>query len=585
MSRRIVAAVVLAATLAGVTGVVLWRRGPRTGPRLPQEPLTRPRVFVTDIDRSEELHDKATSAVKSTLVKGLREGDWALAASGLTDDFSGHFPAPDAGTIVPDHELGLRTYAPQGLPALGKDAFLAVLRSHCSAWSHIERTTWRTFEFLLDPSEKSAYVRLHFQLAGPVPAGGRSDLQMVLEGRLAVDGERWKVRELRMVEGCLVSNPRPPFRDITDAMGFHFNESEENRKNAQEIINARAIKTAGGLSCMDWNRDGFPDLLATMANRQAVLFLNDGAGGFVRAELPVKKPEEAGYTFLYVDLDNDGQEELVSTQILGYEGTTARLAMYTRRNGEWVPVPDALKFQVKSGVRALMVQSLSPCDVDGNGYLDLFVGVYSNSESGHEKFNAITATDGADSLLFMNAGGLKFSEESDERGITGTRYVLASQFFDLDLDGHTDLFQCNDFGPNFVWLNDGAGHFREAKGHRLGTDPAYTMGVTIADWDNTGEWSVYVSNMYSHAGNRIVPLATGISGSMKDIGLVLSHGNQMFEHDSKTGEWKETSTQRGVAWADWAWACDFMDFDNDGDKDLFVTNGYTSNTSKDAPDW
>ena len=113
----------------------------------------------------------------------------------------------------------------------------------------------------------------------------------------------------------------------------------------------------------------------------------------------------------------------------------------------------------------------------------------------------------------------------------------------------------------------------------------YTMGVAIADWDNTGTWSMYISNMYSHAGNRIVPLVKGISPEMKDLATMLAQGNQFYEADASLKSWKEDAQERGVNWADWAWACLFFDIDNDGDRDIFVTNGFTSNADKNAPDY
>ena len=111
------------------------------------------------------------------------------------------------------------------------------------------------------------------------------------------------------------------------------------------------------------------------------------------------------------------------------------------------------------------------------------------------------------------------------------------------------------------------------------------MGVTVADWDNTGTWSMYISNMYSHAGNRIMPLATGIYDEMRRLSLVLARGNQMYEYDRASKSWRETAVDRRVNWADWSWACLFFDMENDGDRDLFVSDGYTTNRDAKSPDY
>jgi hypothetical protein len=70
---------------------------------------------------------------------------------------------------------------------------------------------------------------------------------------------------------------------------------------------------------------------------------------------------------------------------------------------------------------------------------------------------------------------------------------------------------------------------------------------------------------------------------MKRLGILLAQGNQMYER--KGGAWSETAVARGTNWADWAWGCVFFDADNDTDKDLFVANGYTTNSDSKAPDF
>ena len=60
-----------------------------------------------------------------------------------------------------------------------------------------------------------------------------------------------------------VENPAPPFRDITDAVGLHFNSSEANRQLRQEILDTRSSLIDSGLNVVDWNRDGFWDIVAT----------------------------------------------------------------------------------------------------------------------------------------------------------------------------------------------------------------------------------------------------------------------------------------------------------------------------------
>ena len=99
----------------------------------------------------------------------------------------------------------------------------------------------------------------------------------------------WVISRLDLVEGARVDNPSPPFRDITDAVGFHFNRSDANSELRQDIIDTRASLIDSGLSVVDWNDDGFWDLLVTESMNDSVLFRNDGKGGFVREPLPIEE--------------------------------------------------------------------------------------------------------------------------------------------------------------------------------------------------------------------------------------------------------------------------------------------------------
>jgi hypothetical protein len=584
MPRRALVVLPALAVAAGLAMLFLWDSPPADPAREAAflEPLT---AWVTDLDRSESVHDEASRDLRASFLKGLAVRDRSLAASGLTDDFLGRFPEPGAGTAVPGGPFRIRQYSPAEIPPADREAFLATLWRHLDGLVSIERTTWRVFEFLLDPRGARAQFRAHFQVAGPKPDEGRADLQATVRGELARADGAWRLRRLALEEGWRAESDRPPFEDITEQSGFTLTESAENRRLRQAIVDERGVSMLGGLTVADFDGDGFQDALATVVQNENVLLMNDGKGGFVRAPPPVLDDRRIPFAFLRIDLDGDGAEELVSTHVLAIEGSRARAALYTRRGDAWELRPDALPFEVAPGTGDLMFLGVVPGDVDRDGDHDLFFCGYRTRDSGGASFNRISAHDGADNLLFINHGGLRFTEESDARGISGTQYTYVAKIWDFDFDGDPDLFEGNDFGENVLWLNDGKGRFAEAKGHVFAEGPNYTMGVSIADWDNTGAWSMAISNMYSHAGNRIVPLVGGISEEMRRVGKVLAQGNQLYECDPATREWRETGVARGVNWADWAWACAFFDADNDRDLDMFVANGFASHSDRSAPDF
>ena len=543
-----------------------------------------PEQFVTDVTESETALEAVQRSLDDTLIAGLRTFDWETAADGLSEGFLGRFPAPSAGHVVEDDRLAIRRHGRAASEPLDRAAFLAVLRRHTAGWTAVERASWHAFEFLLEPARDRAFVKAHLQLAGPDPAGARSVLDATVHARVSkARPGRWRVDRLDVVAATGVRNPHPPFREITDATGFHYNRSEANRELRQAIVDTRSSLVDSGLAVVDWNGDGFWDLLATESMNQGVLFLNDGRGGFARAALPYDDPRLIPSQTLFVDLDGDGLEELVGNRVL-YSAGRGSIGLHTRRDGRWQFLPNALEFDNPSGAQRSDAQPLTAGDLNGDGLIDIVVSGYETDRSRDpERFNRVDARDGADTLLFINRGNLRFTEESDARGISGTRYTYAAHLFDFDGDGALDLFEGNDYGANDLWDNRGDGTFRTLPDHPLAGDASNTMGVAVADWDNSGRWSLHLSNMYSHAGQRVVRLTQTLDGAMHDRLGRLAGGNQLFVQGP--GGWHDRAAALGVSDAGWAWASLFYDLDNDGDQELFVTNGNTSHRDPEAPDY
>ena len=545
-----------------------------------------PTEFVTNVSTSEDVLAVVHARLRQTFLEGVRTFDWRLAAEGLSGQFLGTFPDPLQGSIVDDDGLLIRQYVSTDLHWLGQLEFLSVISRHIESWTSVERSSWQVTDFFLEPTFDRAFLKGHLQLGGSDSTGTRSVLDATISVKAAVGPSgQWQLERFDFLEGIAVQNSLPPFRDITDAVGFHFNRSEINYELRRDIVDTRSSLIDSSLSVVDWNHDGFWDVIATESMNQAVLFINDGKGGFTRGVLPFDDPRLIPSQVLFVDLDGDGLEELVGNRVL-YRDGRGSIGLYTRKAGNWLFLPNAFEFENPLNTRRADAQPMTVGDVNGDGLLDVVVSGYENDQSKDPRtFNRVDARDGAETLLFINYGELRFEEESDARGISGTRYTYVVGLFDFDADGDLDLFEGNDYGSNVLWDNQGDGTFHELFGHPLTNDSSNTMGLTIGDWDNSGRWSVYLSNMYSHAGQRVVKLTQSLGDEMQARLGLLAKGNQLFTQESVGKPWVETAVERKANAAGWAWASLFIDLDNDGDKELFVTNGNTSHRDSEAPDY
>ncbi len=200
------------------------------------------------------------------------------------------------------------------------------------------------------------------------------------------------------------SRPAPPLRAITGAVGLHLNRSPENDRLRREVADAGLRLLDSALGVVDWNRDGHWDILVTEVASHAVLFRNDGRGGFVREPLPFGDDRLVPGQALFVDLDGDGLEELVGSRLVYGDGQ-AWMGIHTRRGGAWTYLPRAIEFDEPPDTGRSEAQWLTAGDLNGDGRLDLVA-------RGQR-------ADRPDNLLFVNRfvnqGGLRFTQESDAR--------------------------------------------------------------------------------------------------------------------------------------------------------------------------
>jgi FG-GAP-like repeat len=333
-----------------------------------------------------------------------------------------------------------------------------------------------------------------------------------------------------------------------------------------------------GLAVGDCNGDGREDLyLCQPGGLPNRLFVQkeDGTAYETSAAAGVDWLDHSS-SALFVDLDNDGDQDLVVA-------TTSGLLLMANDG--------AGKFQLQGTLAPADVdlQSLTACDYDLDGDLDLYICVdFANRRALRdetlEPFVYHDANDGGANLLYRNDIDLaqrswRFTDVTQEVGLDehNRRHSLAAAWEDYDNDGDPDLYVANDYGQNCLYRND-AGHFVDQAAFAGVEDFGSGMSVSWGDYNRDGWPDLYVGNMFSSAGNRITRQQQFKPGADPRLLAVYSRfakGNSLFANRGN-GTFEEVGPALGVEMARWAWSSVFSDLNNDGWEDLLVANGYIS---------
>lgn len=345
-----------------------------------------------------------------------------------------------------------------------------------------------------------------------------------------------------------------------------------------------------GLALGDVNGDGLDDLYvcqeAGLPNR-LYLQQTDGTAVDASSELGVDWLESSRSALL-VDLDNDGDQDLVVAIIGG-----VIIASNDR--------------QMSFTIRSLLstdddVMSLCSADYDNDGDLDIYTCVnYPNDFFAQSE--DISVLGGASNRVYHDANNAgrnalfrndispddwQFTDVTTEVGMdmNNRRFSLAASWEDFDIDGDQDLYVANDFGRNNLFWNDGgqdAVRFVDVAQDAEVEDSASGMSVAWADVDRDGQMDLYVGNMFSAAGGRITSDPRFKADASDEIRTRLrrfARGSSLFKRLSD-GSFQDVSIAAGVNVGRWAWSSSFLDINNDGWEDILVANGYitTDDTS------
>lgn len=369
--------------------------------------------------------------------------------------------------------------------------------------------------------------------------------------------------------------------------GIDFVNTIENQKE-MNIFKYRNFYNGGGVAIGDINNDGLADVYLTANQSPNKLYLNKGNFKFeditVAAGVSGNKPWSTGVVM--ADINADGYLDIYVSNAGNMEGDNHNNDLYIN-NGDLTFSERAEEYGLsKTG----FTTHSSFFDYDKDGDLDAYILNNSNipvSSLGYADQRELRANDwdvpkifsGVGDLLLRNDNG-KFVDVSEEAGIYGSLigFGLGVYVTDLNDDRYPDIYVSNDFYErDYLYINNQDGTFTEDIKNWTSHLCLSAMGVDMGDINNDGLNDIFITDMLPEPDQRVKSVMEFEGYNVFELKRSRDFYQQYIQNtlqlNNGNGSFSEIAYFSGVAATDWSWAGLLFDMDNDGYKDIYVTNG------------
>lgn len=376
-------------------------------------------------------------------------------------------------------------------------------------------------------------------------------------------------------EGALFSNPS------SEETGITFNNTLTPTKDVN-ILDYLYFYNGGGVAVGDINGDELPDIFFSGNQVKNKLYLNKGNLEF---EDITEKADVAGNSSwntgaVMGDVNGDGLLDIYVCAVVGMNGMNGFNELFIN-NGDTTFTESSAKYGLDFDSFS---SSAAFLDFDLDGDLDIYLlnhAVHTQESYGTIEVRKKRNYQTGDKLLRNDSG--KFIDISEAAGIYGgvNGYGLGVAVSDFNQDGFPDIFVGNDFHEDdYYYLNNGDGTFSESLREYFGYTSKFSMGNDVADINHDGRPDILSLDMLPE-NERVLKSSEGDNDIQtqrlrtEQFGYHYQYSRNMLYINQADAPYAETALLSGVAATDWSWSALFADYDQDGEQDIFISNGIT----------
>ena len=368
-------------------------------------------------------------------------------------------------------------------------------------------------------------------------------------------------------------------KHTSEETGISFS-NDLNESDDLNILDYLYFYNGGGVAIGDINNDQLPDIFFSGNQVSNKLYLNKG--NFVFEDITDQAGVAGKSTWntgaVMGDINGDGLLDIYVCAVVGLNGFNGHNELYINK-GDGTFTENAAEYALDF---ESYTSSAAFLDYDLDGDLDIYLlnhAIHTQESFGKVDLRYERNYETGDKLLRNDNG--KFIDVSEEASIFGgiNGYGLGLAISDFNLDGYPDIFVGNDFHEDdYYYLNNGNGTFREALRESFGHTSRFSMGNDVADLNHDGLPDLISLDMLPDDENVLKSSEGDDNMQVQKLrttkyGYHYQFTRNMLYLNQPDGKFAEVALQTGVAATDWSWSALFADYNQDGEQDLFISNG------------